>query len=89
MGDHHDLGGREHRNDEVPIHEIMLDPFYIGVHETTNAEYCRFLNGALGQGMITVRRGGNVYGKVGKLLYCETRPAVPYSHLEWPGFGCP
>ena len=82
MGDHHDLGGREHRNDEVPIHEVTLDPFYMGVHEVTNAEYCRFLNAALADGTLTVR-AGNVFARPGGQLLCETRPAVSYSHIEW------
>jgi len=28
MGDHHDLGGAEHRNDEVPVHSVYIDSFY-------------------------------------------------------------
>ena len=84
MGDHHDLGGREHRNDEVPIHEVTLDPFHMGVHEVTNAEYCRFLNAALRQSLVSVR-DGTVYGKAGRIIYCKTRPAVPYSHLARTG----
>jgi len=84
MGDHHDLGGREHRNDEVPIHEVTLDPFHMGVHEVTNAEYCRFLNAALRQRLVSVR-DGIVYDKAGRIIYCKTRPAVPYSHIAWTG----
>jgi len=84
MGDHHDLGGREHRNDEVPIHEVTLDPFFIGRHEVTNAEYCRFLNAALVDEALTVR-AGNVFARPGGPLLCETRPTVPHSHIEWSG----
>ncbi|MBT4822783.1 MAG: SUMF1/EgtB/PvdO family nonheme iron enzyme [Lentisphaerae bacterium] len=84
MGDHHDLGGREHRNDEVPIHEVTLEPYHVGIHETTNAEYCRFLNAASARGLITVL-GGNVFKNGTETLYCETRPAVAYSHLVWDG----
>ncbi|MBT4815363.1 MAG: DUF1566 domain-containing protein [Lentisphaerae bacterium] len=84
MGDHHNLGGREHRNDEIPIHEVTLDSFYMGVFEVTNVEYCRFLNSALKQRSITVR-GGAVSGPAWAPLYCETRPEVPYSDLQWGG----
>ncbi len=38
MGGHHDLGGREHRNDEVPVHTVRVDGFYMAAMETTNRE---------------------------------------------------
>ncbi len=84
MGDHHDLGGREHRNDEVPIHQVTLDPFFMGRCELTNTEYCRFLNAAVAGTFITVR-AGRVFARSGATLYCETQPAVPHSHIEWNG----
>ena len=33
MGDHHDLGGLEHGNDEVPLHVVSIDAFQIGTTE--------------------------------------------------------
>ena len=38
MGDHHNLGGAEHGNDEIPIHAIYVDAFYIGKTEVTNQQ---------------------------------------------------
>ena len=84
MGDHHDLGGREHRNDEVPVHTVTLDPFYTGMYEVTNRQYCEYLNAALKQRLIEVR-GGNVYAVGGREMYCETRASVAYSRIGWDG----
>ena len=82
MGDHHNLGGQEHRNDEVPVHTVRIDALYVAACETTNEQYCGFLNSALLDERIEVKNG-NVYG--GGKLYVETRAAVPYSHIVWDG----
>ncbi len=37
-------GDNDCQNDEKPRHEVVLDDFYIGKYEVTNAEYCDFLN---------------------------------------------
>ena len=84
MGDHHNLGGQERRNDEVPIHEVTVDPFYISIYEVTNEEYCKYLNAALTQKTIAVV-DGLVHDADLRVIYCETQPAVPHSHLEWNG----
>ena len=86
MGDHHDLGGREHRSDEVPIHTVRLDPFYMAATEVTNAEYCRFLNDAATARSIVVR-DGFVYADDGSTLYCDTVDADPASSIRWDGQG--
>jgi len=82
MGDHHNLGGQEHRNDEVPVHTVKIDALYVAACETTNEQYCVFLNSELLDERIKVK-GSNVYGR-GK-LYVETRASVPYSHIVWDG----
>ncbi|MBC8427793.1 DUF1566 domain-containing protein, partial [bacterium] len=82
MGDHHDLGSAEHTSDEVPIHTVRVDSFYIGTTEVTNQQYCDYLNSALSQGLIEVR-GSLVYAVGGSDIYCETREAVPYSRIGW------
>jgi len=64
MGDHHDLGGMEHSSDEIPIHKVRVDGFYMAATETTNRQYCAFLNEALSQGSIQVG-DGVVYGTAG------------------------
>jgi formylglycine-generating enzyme required for sulfatase activity len=82
MGDHHNLGGQEHRNDEVPVHTVKIDALYVAACETTNEQYCEFLNSPLMDKRIEVSNG-NVYG--GGRLYIETNAAVPYSHISWDG----
>jgi len=84
MGDHHGLGGQEHRNDEVPVHKVNIDALYVSAYETTNAQYCEFMKEEKAAARIKVENG-NVYGDGG--LYFETRAAVPYSHIDWDGEG--
>ncbi|VGO15239.1 Gluconolactonase [Pontiella desulfatans] len=78
MGDHHDLGGREHRNDELPIRTVTLKPFFMGTYELTNAEYVEFLNSAPVQ-----VKDGFVYA-IGTLL-CDTRGGCEYSRFGYDG----
>jgi len=84
MGDHHDLGGREHRSDEVPAHKVRLDAFYMAVTETTNEMCVRFLNGVLAKRLLAVRRG-LVYGSADGKVYCDTRESDSASGILWDG----
>ncbi|MBN2090579.1 SMP-30/gluconolactonase/LRE family protein [candidate division KSB1 bacterium] len=84
MGDHHNLGGLEHGNDELPIHLVTLDSFYMGKFEITNAEFCKYLQSACTKGWIQVR-DGYVYAMGGKEIFCETYPTVDYSQIYWDG----
>ena len=82
MGDHHGLGGQEHRNDEVPVHTVTIDALYVSAYETTNTLYRKFLQEEWAATRIRVENG-NVYGDGG--LYFETRAAVSHSHIDWDG----
>lgn len=82
MGDHHDLGGQEHRNDEVPVHTVNIDALYVAACETTNSQYCEFLREEVAASRIKVE-DGTVYG--GSRVYFKTRAAVPHSHIGWNG----
>ena len=84
MGDHHDLGGREHRNDEVPIHTVRVDSFYMSATEMTNKQYCGYLNGALANRLIEVK-DGFVRGAGGNDVYCDTRQSDRASQILWNG----
>ena len=84
MGDHHGFVDPKHESDEVPIHTVRLDAFYIGINDVTTREYCDFLNSALGQKLIAVRDGG-VYLTGGSDLLFETRGMSPYSRIGWDG----
>jgi gluconolactonase len=78
MGDHHDLGGREHRNDEIPVRPVQISAFHMGKYEITNAQYCAFLN----QADVDVR-DGMVYSN--KTLLCDTRKGSKYSRIGFDG----
>ena len=84
MGDHYDLGGLEHQSDELPIHTVYVDSFYMGITEVTNQQYCDYLNSALSQSLIEVRED-LVYAVGGSEVYCETNQAVSYSRIGWNG----
>jgi gluconolactonase len=84
MGDHHDLGGLEHKNDELPVHTVYVDSFYIDKFETTNQLYCDYLNSAYLQGLIQIP-DGYVYRTNGNEIYCETYPTINYSQIYWDG----
>jgi formylglycine-generating enzyme required for sulfatase activity len=80
MGDHHSLGAERHPSDEIPVHGVRLDAFHIGKMETTNRQYCEFLNEARQLKWIRVERGQVTLPNEQTVL-CETRPAVSYSGI--------
>jgi len=84
MGDHHDLGGREHGNDEVPVHRVRVDSFHMAITEVTNRHYCDFLNAALSKGQVEVRQGG-VYRAGTRDLYCDTSRSDAAAGIRWEG----
>jgi len=86
MGDHHDLGGAEHQNDEIPIHSVTLDSFCIGVYEITNQQYCEYLNDVLIQGLVNVEDGYVTSTQTGDLL-CDTYQSDGYSRIQFDGNG--
>jgi len=81
MGDHHDLGGQEHSSDEVPIHRVRVDSFSIAITETTNRQYCDYLDAAQRRGLIDLR-DGLVYSRGGKFLFCDTHLSDPASSIQ-------
>ena len=84
MGDQHGFVDPKHGGDETPIHKVRLDSYKIGIDLVTTAQYCVFLNSALGFGAIVVRNGG-VFLTSGSDLLCETREMSPYSRIGWDG----
>jgi hypothetical protein len=44
-------------SDELPVHTVTVDSFYMDKYEITNRQYCAFLNSSLAQGLITVIDG--------------------------------
>ena len=84
MGDHHGFVDPKHGSDEIPLHTVRLDAYYIGIHDVTTQQYCVFLNSALSQRMIEVRKGG-VYLTGGSDLLCDTRQSSAPSRIGWDG----
>jgi len=86
MGDHSGLGGTDpkHGSDELPLHTVTLDAFYMGKYETTNAEYCHSLNYALSRNLIEVRNG-LVYPADGGDVLCDTHESQSFSKIGWNG----
>ena len=82
MGDHHDLGGAEHRNDEVPVHRVTLGSFAIGVYEITNTEYVAFLNAAIAKDHVLVDDGFVVHRETEALL-CDTYQSDGFSQIVY------
>lgn len=84
MGDHHSFVDPQHPSDEVPLHTVHIDAFYMSATEATNQQYSEYLNAALVQGAIEVR-SGVVYAKGGSEIFFTTRQADEYSRIGWDG----
>jgi sulfatase modifying factor 1 len=84
MGDHHGFIDPAHGSDEIPIHKVRLDSFYMGAYDVSTREFCEFLNSTWEQKQIAVREGG-VYLAGANELLCETHAMAPYSRIGWDG----
>ncbi len=82
MGRH--VGGGD--VDELPVHTVVLNAFYMDVFEVSNQEYADYLNTALAQGRITVS-SGFVYqvGGAGLVLCDTTAGHSNNSRITWHG----
>lgn len=84
MGDHYGFVDPAHPSDEVPVHNVYLDSFYMETTLLTCLEYVQFLNSALAQGLIEVR-SNYVYGVGGTNIYCDTYGSDTNSRVQWSG----
>ena len=80
MGDHHGDGW----SDELPVHAVLLDAFFMSRYEITNQQYCDYLNSALGSGSIYLS-SNVVYGTGNNQGYCDTSASRPYSQIVYSG----
>jgi formylglycine-generating enzyme required for sulfatase activity len=81
MGDH--LG--DGFEDELPIHAVFLGGFFMSKYETTNQQYCDYLNDAYSLGQIKVV-SGRVYAYSdgsNSYPYCDTSGSSPYSQVDY------
>ncbi len=87
MGDHLGTGYYQ----ELPVHAVYIDAFYMDTFEVANEGYGTYLNSAYSQGLIEVS-GGVVYKNNDTEAYCSTTsapPGVPFfgesSRISWNG----
>ena len=82
MGCHEETGETCQAN-EVPVHDVYVDSFYMDVYEVTNREYCVYLNSAYSQGLIEVS-SGVVYKACDSEAYCSTTTVESsQSRITW------
>ena len=77
MGDHHGDGYA----DELPVHAVLIDAFFMGKFEITNAQYCAYLNSTFGTGIYF--SGGILYGTGNNQLYCDTSTSSSSSQIDY------
>ncbi|MBT3340256.1 MAG: SUMF1/EgtB/PvdO family nonheme iron enzyme [Planctomycetes bacterium] len=80
MGDHAGIG----QADELPLHTVALDGFWMDACEVTTQAYVDFLNTAHSLGEVVVQQGV-VYGAPNGKLYCDTFVSNYDSRIEWNG----
>jgi sulfatase modifying factor 1 len=82
MGDHFTEGN----DDELPLHDVLLDAFFMSKFEITNRQYCDYLNSTEGCGEIKVD-GGIVYASSddsNSYPYCNTHKySTYYSQIDY------
>lgn len=84
MGDHHGYIDPQHPSDELPMHLVKVDSFYLGKHEITNQQFCDFLNSSKSSGNIEVRN--NIVYAVGDTnILCYTNQYSSYYSISWTG----
>ena len=82
MGNHFDP--EEGWEDELPVHAVLLDAFFMSRFEITNSQYCEYLNSAYPAHLKVV--GGVVYASSdsgNSYPYCDTSTASSYSQIDF------
>jgi len=79
MGDHFGFVDPSHPTDELPVHLVKVNSFYVATTETTNSQFLEFLNDGIKQGLIVVKNNV-VYATGGtEPLYYTNQYASYYS----------
>ncbi len=82
MGDHHGDGIA----DELPVHTVYVDSFFMSKHEITNQQYCDYLNDAYPAKIKVV--SGVVYAAddgSNNYPYCDTHSHDADSQIDYSG----
>lgn len=64
MGDHFGFVDPGHPTDELPVHKVKVNSFYVGITEITNSQFLEYLNDGIKQGLIEVKN--NVVCNMGR-----------------------
>jgi len=73
-----------HPSDELPVHLVKVDPFYMATTHTTNQQFLDFLNSARSSGIIEVRNN-TVTAVGGNDIYCYTNQYASYYSIGFNG----
>jgi formylglycine-generating enzyme required for sulfatase activity len=79
MGDHFEEG----ESNELPVHSVLIDAFFMSKFEITNSQYCDYLNDANSLGLIEVRSGVVYASPAGTDPYCDTHSADTDSQIDF------
>jgi formylglycine-generating enzyme required for sulfatase activity len=84
MGDHHGFVDPSHPSDELPIHKVRVDSFFMSATETSNKQTIGLLNYAVAKSLIEVK-GNCVFlaGGLDTLLFLNSYAS--YSSIGWDG----
>lgn len=81
------MGSVEGEDDEVPVHPVSLDSFYLAKYETTNAQFCQFLNEQGNQsqdGTAWINLTGNWNGEKCRILQQGNQFQVEPGYEDYP-----
>ncbi len=84
MGDHIGFVDPKHPSDELPLHDVKIDSFYMAKTHITNQQYLTFLNAAFTNGQLSVRNK-IVYGIGSDSIYCYTNQYASYYSIAFDG----
>ena len=84
MGDHIGFVDPKHTSDELPLHDVKIDSFYMAKTHVTNQQYLTYLNSAYANGLITVKNK-IVYGVGLDSIYCNTNQYASYYSISFDG----
>ncbi len=84
MGDHFGFVDPQHPSDELPLHNVLIDSFYMAKTEATNQQFLTFLNSYIISGLIQVTNN-KVYLVGDTNTLCLTNQYASYYSISYNG----
>ncbi len=84
MGDHFGFVDPSHPSDEIPIHSVKVDSFYMADFETTNQQFLEFLDSSWAHSTIIVQNHC-VYLSGDTNIICYTNQYEPWYSIGFDG----